>query len=444
MSGLEAVVAATGKAVAGRALREGLAVRAGREERNADLSDRAVPAADMDAIKLAKDIRSGLPDPARQLGEAGARLYDVLLDECLDCLVRILQQLPQYLPRAATEVLGRLSSVEERIAALGQQVSAALGRLLARSLDAPAVLPRGDLLAAYPGTRTVVTSRPAAADTRWLDEEDFSPVALEPMTPTDLRELVRQWHAAMRGPPSLPCASERLDEYEGALLARFESSPHLQMLASAPLLAAMLCALNLDRGKQLPCSRMGLYAAALELLLERRDAERGIAAEVVLEPEQKVRVLQDLAWQLAVWGRSELSKATALKRVEEKIRTMPRVDATAEAVLDHLLQRSGVIREPVPGRIDFVHRTVQEYLAAKQATDDADVEPLVERAHLDQWRETVVMAAGHANAPGGSSPDTGEIPARTSSGSWSPGGTTSTMTTTPPRSLRTPSCPSIR
>ncbi|MEQ4724152.1 leucine-rich repeat domain-containing protein [Nonomuraea sp. B19D2] len=42
---------------------------------------------------------------------------------------------------------------------------------------------------------------------------------------------------------------------------------------------------------------------------------------------------------------------------------------------------------------------MQEYLAAKQAAADADVEPLVERAHLDQWREAVVMSAGHANAP---------------------------------------------
>ncbi|MGV9599609.1 NACHT domain-containing protein [Streptosporangium sandarakinum] len=659
MPGLEAVVAAAGKAIAERAVREGLAARADGAERKADLatlirggfpdrfvrrslerqleaiadgverrlaalvereyggltegdraavlhevlatlkaadlSDGAVLAADMDPIKLAKAVRAGLPDPARQLGEAGGRLYDVLLDECLDCLVRIIQQLPQYLPRAATEVLGRLSSVEERIAALGQHVSAALARLPARSLEAPCgtqddaeferrylehlgraldevelfgvrvenyrpratlsvayislsvsaeakaeakarrrvpermrlaepagtageaepatlrvenalgrsrrTLLRGDagsgkstllrwlsvtaarggfsgdlepwngsvpfvvklrshpsgdlpapedfladvagplagrmpagwahrvldagralllvdgvdelavrhrpavrrwlagLLAAYPGTRTVVTSRPAAADARWLTEEGFSSVTLEPMTPPDLRELVRQWHAAMRGSPSLPCPPERLDEYEGALLARFESGPHLRALAATPLLAAMLCALNLDRGKQLPRNRMGLYAAALELLLERRDAERGITAEVVLEAEQKIRVLQDLAWQLAVWGRSELARTTALRRVEEKIRTMPRVKASAEAVLDHLLQRSGVIREPVPGRIDFVHRTVQEYLAAKQAADDADVEPLVERAHLDQWRETVVMAAGHANAP---------------------------------------------
>ncbi|MEV8632678.1 NACHT domain-containing protein [Streptosporangium sp. NPDC051023] len=655
MSGLEAVVAAAGKAVAERAMREGLATRAARMERGADLatlirsgfpdrfvrrslerqlgaiadgverrlavlveqeyrglteddrtaalhevvatleaadlSDGALMAADMDPVKLAGNLRAGLPDPVRQLGEAGARLYDVLLDECLDCLVRIVQQLPQYLPRAASEVLGRLSSVEEQVAALGQQIASGLARLPVRSLDAPSgtqddeeferrylehlsttldevelfgvrvenyrpratlsvayislsvsaddparkrapermrlaeltettgereaatlrvesalgrsrrVLLRGDagsgkstllrwlsvtaarggfsgelagwngsvpfvvklrshpsgrlpgpedfladvagpvagrmpdgwahrvldagrallfvdgvdelavrhrpavrqwlggLLAAYPGTVTVVTSRPAAADARWLSEEGFSSISLEPMTPSDLRELVRQWHTAMRGSRSLPCASERLDEYEGALLARFESSPHLQTLASSPLLAAMLCALNLDRGKQLPRNRMGLYAAALELLLERRDAERGIAAEVVLEPEQKVRVLQDLAWQLAVWGRSELSTATALRRVEEKIRTMPRVNAPARDVLDHLLQRSGVVREPVPGRIDFVHRTVQEYLAAKQAVDDAYVEPLVERAHLDQWRETVVMAAGHANAP---------------------------------------------
>ncbi|MFG1695386.1 hypothetical protein [Nonomuraea sp. NPDC049309] len=36
----------------------------------------------------------------------------------------------------------------------------------------------------------------------------------------------------------------------------------------------MPCALNLDRITQLPPDRMGLYAAALEMLPERGDAER--------------------------------------------------------------------------------------------------------------------------------------------------------------------------
>jgi len=549
----------------------------------ADLSDATLFAADADPVRLARRIRGLLPDPGGQLGEAGARLYDVVLDECCDCLVRIVLGLPEFTARALAETLSRLSG-------LGDQVAAALDRLPVRSLDAPygtqddgeferryrehvsrtqdeielfglrveryrpratlsvayisltvtaedrrremhaplktaaltggrrrelarstmraeAMLarsprtllrgqagsgkstllawiavtaargaftgeltdwngrvpflirlrslaehalpepedfvtgplaalapsgwahrilnagrgvllvdgvdevPRGQrervrqwlrtLLDVYPKLRTVVTSRPAAADTRWLSAEGFQPVMLEPMMPDDLHELIRQWHVAVRQAGSLPCEPEDLPAYEGTLLARLESGPHLRALATTPLLAAMLCALNLDRVMHLPRDRMGLYRAVLDMLLERRDVERGIRSHpgIELELEQKERLLQELAWRLTVLGRSEMSKVTALRRIEARIQAMPRVAASAEEVLDYLLQRSGVIREPVPERIDFVHRTVQEYLAARQAADDADVETLVKKAHLDQWRETVVMAAGHTNAP---------------------------------------------
>ena len=61
-----------------------------------------------------------------------------------------------------------------------------------------------------------------------------------------------------------------------------------------------------------------------------------------------------------------------------------------------LLERSGVLREPTAGRVDFVHRTFQEYLAAKAAVDNDEIGLLIRNAHDDQWREVVVMAAGHA------------------------------------------------
>ncbi|MDQ4021755.1 MAG: hypothetical protein M3257_09060 [Actinomycetota bacterium] len=61
-------------------------------------------------------------------------------------------------------------------------------------------------------------------------------------------------------------------------------------------------------------------------------------------------------------------------------------------VPDHFKQR-----EPVLGRVDFVHRTFQEYLAAKEAVEDQPVDVLVTRAHLDPWWETIVMAIGHAS-----------------------------------------------
>jgi hypothetical protein len=47
--------------------------------------------------------------------------------------------------------------------------------------------------------------------------------------------------------------------------------------------------------------------------------------------------------------------------------------------------------------MDFVHRTFQEYLAAKEAAEEDRIGNLIGRAHLDLWRETIIMAAGHAN-----------------------------------------------
>ena len=254
-----------------------------------------------------------------------------------------------------------------------------------------------DLINAYKNMRVVVTSRPAAAGSDWLKAERFTTAFLERMNKTDLDRLIRHWHEAVRDCGDIPCPPEKLPSYETALLARLETAPHLQMLASSPLLAAMLCALNLDRETQLPPSRMGLYRAALELLLERRDIERQIPTDISLDADQKIRILQDLAWRLSITGRAEIPKTVAQRRVAETIASMPRISTSAEVVLEHLIQRSGVIREPAVGRIDFVHRTVQEYLTAKQAAEDGDVEALIMAAHRDQWRETIVMAAGHAN-----------------------------------------------
>jgi hypothetical protein len=552
----------------------------------ADLSDEALLADDVDPVKLARRLRATLParQAEFQLGEAGARLYEVVLDECCDCLARILVHLPQFEPRAVAETLARLSGMTER-------VETVLSRLPARSLIAPegesddeefsrrylafisddldrlelfglrferftrpqttlsvayvslsvskedgpragrpetisisdwrsveresaavrvehalgdhrlmlirgeagggkstllrwlavmaargafsgelsvlngcvpfliklrshaggplprpeeylddvagnlsGIMPRGwvhrrllsgramllvdgidevtesqrqavrqwlkGVVSQFAGVPVVVTSRPAAAAAGWLRDEGFSTAFLEQLGPADLRALVHHWHDAVRGCADLPCPPERLPAYEAKLLARLEAAPHLRTLAATPLLAAMLCALNLDLDA-LPRNRIGLYAAALDMLLETRDAKRDVpsARTTLLEREQKIRILQDVAWHLSISGRVELPRPMVERLIADRLTAMPQVRISAEAVIEALLQRSGVIREPVPGRIDFVHRTVQEYLTAKQAADLGDIDLLVRNAHHDQWRETVIMAAGHANEP---------------------------------------------
>lgn len=259
------------------------------------------------------------------------------------------------------------------------------------------------LLAAYPKLRVVVTSRPGAADRSWLTAEEFAPVELERMSPLDIEVFCRRWHdamrdAAQRGAVTLPCSADELAEYERALLRQLDGRRHLRGLAGSPLLCAMLCALNLDRRQQLPPDRMALYRDALALLLERRDAEREVPAAraVVLDTGSKLAILQHVAWRLSLAGRAELPRDEVLALVSRAVERMPNVDYSADDVLQHLLERSGVIREPVVGRVDFVHRTFQEYLAAKEAVEDQAVDTLVSRAHLDQWWEMVVMAIGHA------------------------------------------------
>ena len=256
------------------------------------------------------------------------------------------------------------------------------------------------LLREYPDLRVVVTSRPAAASARWLNAEGFTSIVLERMSPADIKALIRHWHDAVRRAGDLPCEPHRLPGYEQRLLVQLDSSAHLQNLAGSPLLCAMLCALNLDRDSNLPRNRMDIYQAAVDMLLHKRDDKRGVHNELPeLTSGDQSLLLQEVAWWLTENGRTELSREEAAKRLEQQLAGIRHITAPATAVLEHMIQRSGILREPIPDRIDFVHRTFQEYLAAREAADQGRAGALLMHAHLDTWRETIILAAGHAHTP---------------------------------------------
>ncbi|EOD63954.1 NACHT domain-containing protein [Amycolatopsis vancoresmycina] len=249
------------------------------------------------------------------------------------------------------------------------------------------------LASTFPDTLIVVTSRTAAADQRWLAQEGFGCVLLEPMNADDIQALVTRWHNAAAAGGQVRRDTD-LAAVQRRLLNQLDSRPHLRTLAASPLLCAMLCALNLAHRSELPRDRMDLYRKALSMLLHLRDAERRI--DVILTEAQKQILLGDLAWRLSLASKVELPKERVLSHVALRLPSLPHVDHTPSEVLDHLLERSGVLREPVRGRVDFVHRTFQECLAANEATEQDHLETLIDRAHLDTWWETFVMACGHA------------------------------------------------
>ncbi|MEJ3744023.1 NACHT domain-containing protein [Actinomycetes bacterium KLBMP 9797] len=256
------------------------------------------------------------------------------------------------------------------------------------------------LIDTYPRSRYVVTSRPAAAPRDWLAADGFLAAELEPMTPSQVQVFVNRWHEAVRTTCHTEPERDEVTAQEERLLHALDTHRHLRQLAGYPLLCALLCALHRDRHGQLPANRMELYEVALHMLLERRDRERGIAPVLALSRTEQTLLLCDLAYWLIRNGWSDASRAAIIGRLTTKLRAMPGVQATPDEIYQVLLERTGLLREPVEGRVDFIHRSFQEYLAAKQAVDEDDAGMLIRHAHLPDWHEVVVMAAGHATAGG--------------------------------------------
>ncbi|MEU0054252.1 NACHT domain-containing protein [Streptomyces sp. NPDC006309] len=239
------------------------------------------------------------------------------------------------------------------------------------------------LLTAYPGNAWLLTSRPTAVRADWLTQEGFGEMTLAPMRRPEVATFVRRWHEAARAP-----------EYEGPLLDSLRTKRDLARLATNPLMCGLICALHRERRGYLPTGRKDLYDAALAMLLTRRDRERGMESE--LSEEVQLELLQRLAYALVLSGRTEMGTDMAEGIVERCLPSVASAHGDAAAVLRDLLLRSGLLRQPAPGVVDFVHRTFQDYLGARCAVAEGHLDVLVSHADDTQWEDVIRMAVAHA------------------------------------------------
>ncbi|MEU3254074.1 NACHT domain-containing protein [Streptomyces sp. NPDC006997] len=254
-----------------------------------------------------------------------------------------------------------------------------------------------ELLDVYPGNRWLVTARPSAVREDWLAADGFTELALAPMGQDDIAAFIARWHTAARADAQ---DTERLDAYERSLLDAVRSKPDLGRLATNPLMCGLVCALHRDRRGYLPHGRQELYDAALSMLLARRDEERDMTGQddVRLSELPQIQLLQRLAYWLIRNHQSEMDRERAERIIAEVLPSLPSAAAQGDAgtVLRHLLIRSGLLREPAVGTVEFVHRTFQDYLGAKAAVEDGDFGLLVRGAADEQWADVIRMAMAHA------------------------------------------------
>nr|WP_307783704.1 NACHT domain-containing protein [Streptomyces spinoverrucosus] len=255
-----------------------------------------------------------------------------------------------------------------------------------------------DLLDVYPGNQWLVTSRPSAVREDWLAPDGFTELALTPMSGDDVAAFVTRWHTAARA--DAPEDRDRLDAYERTLLDAVRTKPDLGRLATNPLMCGLICALHRDRRGYLPHGRQELYDAALSMLLARRDEERDMAGPdgIHLTELPQIQLLQRLAYWLIRNNQSEMDRERAERLVADVLPSLPAAASQGDApsILRHLLVRSGLLREPAPDTVEFVHRTFQDYLGAKAAVEDGDFGLLVRGAADEQWADVIRMAVAHA------------------------------------------------
>ncbi len=260
-----------------------------------------------------------------------------------------------------------------------------------------------EIVETFPECRFVVTSRPHAVGRHWLEKERFRDADLQPMDAAGIEAFVEHWHMAAAEEVQRQEEAASLGRLANNLKRALSGNPAVRRLATNPLLCGVICALHRDTNEQLPADRLDLYERCCAMLLERRDPESGLALSGYprLSYREKRSLLDDLAYWMVKNGWSEILASDAENRLQKRLETFrlenrEGIPATGETTLKFFLQRSGILREPVKDRVDFAHRTFQEFMAAKAAIDEGDIGVLLSNATISQWREVVALGAGLA------------------------------------------------
>ncbi len=260
-----------------------------------------------------------------------------------------------------------------------------------------------ELSDSFPDVRLIVTSRPHAVDEGWLEAGGFGEADLQPMGIGNIENFIDHWHEAVAEEVERNEQADRLKTLAGNLKETVRSNRSIRRLTTNPLLCAVICAFHRDTNEQLPEDRIELYEKCCSMLLERRDPESGLALTAYprLKYRQKRALLDDLSYWMIKNEWTQVTAGSARDRLGKKLENL-RTEAkdgppaTAENVLSFFVERSAMLRQPVEGKIDFAHRTFQEFMAAQAAVDEGDIGVLAKNATNPQWREVIVLGAGLA------------------------------------------------
>jgi len=258
------------------------------------------------------------------------------------------------------------------------------------------------LIQSYNYCYFIISTRPTAVQEGWLSRSGFRQARVNPMSSSDIEQFIAKWHNAVsdrlqkQGQQYKHLATLGQDLFE-----KINDNPSIARLATNPLLAAMICALHREGNTFLPQSQAELCKTLCHMMLHRRDAERSIDQTGPFRNmtiNQKLAIVQQIAINMVMENESVITRQKAIRLITSALERQPNQRSDhAEVIYDSLLERSGLLREPRPEHVDFIHNTFKEYLAAERLVGDEFVNLLAANALDASWQPVLLFASANTN-----------------------------------------------
>lgn len=249
----------------------------------------------------------------------------------------------------------------------------------------------------YPKNRIVITSRPLH---NFTGLSNVYKAQIQPMNRNQIITFITRWHKAVLL-RNLSETKANAQFYIRQTQSTILASQELISLARNPLLCALLCALSYKRKGTLPSSRNELYEECTKMLLEDREIRRNISVSPILKMDYttKMLILDDISYWMMRNDLVGVKKSELIRHLSGKLPFITDIQegAQAEDIINFLVLRSGLIREPEEGLIEFVHLTFMEFMAAREISRQEDWPLLLNNSGKTKWYETILLAVAFAN-----------------------------------------------
>jgi hypothetical protein len=155
------------------------------------------------------------------------------------------------------------------------------------------------------------------------------------------------------------------DKPEG-LIQQIEKSEGLKKFVTNPLMLSLLTFVYQESYQKLPNDRVKVYDKCMQLMLEDRDASKGIYEyRNKFDADDKELLLSKLAYDFSLINRWRFTEKELLEHWRENLPANLK-EKDLKKLLEEVCIANGILKHFSGKELGFLHRTFQEYYAAKE------------------------------------------------------------------------------